>query len=201
MPLTKLAVSLGALAVGTALSALPASAQNYYSGNSFDSGGYVTNDNSGVKTGQIGPRAPTTGEPQRWMNEDRGIYDYSDNGGYVTNDDSGVKTGQIGPRAPTIAQPQQRNEQRSVYDYSGQEPAGGHSFTGGNGGAPATQFKYSAGRNANDGGIASAQFNKGEQKTGSASNRQAVRSGTDSYGYRGQGQPPREVSSVNGYTR
>jgi hypothetical protein len=134
---TKLAATLGALALGTALCALPAFAQDYRTGRNLNDNGSFTSDNSGVKTGQIGPRAPKTGSMDR--NSGRGVYNYSAN-------------------------------------------------DGGQGLAPA-QGKYSVGRGMNDGGISAEQFNKGEEKTGSASTREQVRSLNGSYAYGPQGQP------------
>ena len=70
------------------------------------------------------------------------------------------------------------------------------------GSAVAQGYKYPVGRSANDGGfvtantgaksgISTAQYDQGTQKTGSLSQRQAYRSGSDRYAFGGQGQPPR----------
>jgi hypothetical protein len=59
--------------------------------------------------------------------------------------------------------------------------------------APAQDRKYSVGRGANDGGLTAAQLNNGEQTSGSASNREANRSNTDSYSFGAQGQQTRSV--------
>ena len=60
----RLAIILGGLAIGTALSALPAMAQGYMAQGYYPGGygfdGYVTADQNGVRTGQIGPREPKT---------------------------------------------------------------------------------------------------------------------------------------------
>jgi len=48
---TKLAVTLGALAFGTAISALPASAQQYRAGRAANDGGPVSAQNQGQNTG------------------------------------------------------------------------------------------------------------------------------------------------------
>lgn len=60
--------------------------------------------------------------------------------------------------------------------------------------APAFAQNYPIGRAANDGGlagIAPAQAEKGAERTGSNSNREAFRSGSESYGFGAQGQPTR----------
>ena len=71
------------------------------------------------------------------------------------------------------------------------------------------EFKYPVGRNANDGGfvatnanngLSTPQFDKGEERTGSTSAREAFRSGTDTYAFGPQGQPPRSAPGAYGYT-
>jgi hypothetical protein len=143
----KLTLSLSVLALGTALSALPALAQDshYPVGRNLDDGGFSTLQNDS-KTGQIAPRAPKTAQNQNM---------------------TGL----------------------GLYNYSGQ------------GAAPAQEYKYPLGRNLNDGGISTAQFDKGAQRTGSNSNREAFRSGTESYSAGGQGQRPQTAPNAYGYTR
>jgi hypothetical protein len=111
--------------------------------------------------------------------------------GTVQNDNqSGAKTGQIAPRAPKGAN--MTDSGRGLYAYSGQAASQG---------APQQNYKYSMGRNANDGGIATAQFDKGAERTGSTSSREAFRSGTESYSFGAQGQPPRTAPNTYSYTR
>jgi hypothetical protein len=57
--------------------------------------------------------------------------------------------------------------------------------------ALAQDYHYPLGRGANDGGTSSAQLNNGEQTSGSAANREANRSNSDTYMFGAQGQPPR----------
>jgi hypothetical protein len=57
-----------------------------------------------------------------------------------------------------------------------------------------SQQKYSAGRAANDGGmVTTPQAEKGAERTGSNSNREAFRSGNETYNFGGQGQAPRKA--------
>jgi hypothetical protein len=144
----KLTLTLSALALGTALSALPALAQDshYPLGRNVNDGGFS-----------------------------------------ATQTDT--KTGQIAPRAPKSDQSAQSNMGRGLYAYSGQ------------GAPPAQEYKYPLGRNVNDGGISTAQFDKGAERTGSNSNREAFRSGTESYSYGAQGQQPQTAPNAYGYTR
>jgi hypothetical protein len=55
------------------------------------------------------------------------------------------------------------------------------------------QLKYPAGRAANDGGMTTPQAEKGAERTGSNSNREAFRSGNETYNFGGQGQPPKKA--------
>ena len=58
----------------------------------------------------------------------------------------------------------------------------------------ADEYKYPAGRAANDGGmVTTPQAEKGAERTGSASNKQAFRSGNETYNFGGQGQPPQKA--------
>ena len=144
---TKLAITLGALALGTALSAAPVLAQDYHYpiGRGANDGGAVAAQNQGQNTGSR------------------------------SNEQSG---GSMGNRYAFGAQGQPQG--RGIYNSAGDAGAGN---------AP-TEYKYPVGRSANDGGIGSAQFNKGEEKTGSASTREQVRSLNGSYAYGPQGQQP-----------
>ena len=144
---TKLALTLGALALGTALSAMPAFAQDYHVGRTANDGGMVAAQNAGENTGSR------------------------------SNEQSGRSTG----NHYAFGAQGQPSKGRGLYNYSG------------SGMAPAQDRKYAAGRAANDGGLTSEQFNNGEQTSGSASNRQANRSGTDSYSFGAQGQQTRSV--------
>ena len=57
-----------------------------------------------------------------------------------------------------------------------------------------SQQKYPAGSAANDGGmVTTPQAEKGAERTGSNSNREAYRSGNETYNFGGQGQAPRKV--------
>ena len=56
------------------------------------------------------------------------------------------------------------------------------------------QQKYPTGRAANDGGmVTTPQAEKGAERTGSNSNREAFRSGNETYNFGGQGQPPQKA--------
>ena len=145
---TKFAVTLGALALGTALSAMPALAQDYHVGRTANDGGMVAAQNAGQNTGSR------------------------------SNEQSGSA---MGNHYAFGAQDQKQG--RGLYNYSG-------SGMSDSGMAP-TQNKYAMGRAANDGGQSNAQFDKGEPTSGSASNRQAKNSGTDTYSFGAQGQQPR----------
>jgi hypothetical protein len=147
---TKLTLILSVLALGTALSALPALAQDshYPLGRNANDGGFGTMQNDSQQAAK-------------------------------------TKTSQ--PRAPKNGQSASMND-RGLYAYSGQ-------------GAPTQDYKYPLGRNMNDGGIATSQFDKGAERTGSTSSREAFRSGTESYSSGAQGQPPRSAPSTYGYTR
>jgi hypothetical protein len=58
----------------------------------------------------------------------------------------------------------------------------------------ADEYKYSVGRSANDGGmVTTPQAEKGAERTGSASNKEAFRSGNETYNFGGQGQPPQKA--------
>jgi hypothetical protein len=72
-----------------------------------------------------------------------------------------------------------------------------------------SEYKYPVGRNPNDGGVvannansgvSTPQFDKGAERTGSTSAREAFRSGTDTYAFGPQGQPPRAAPGAYGYT-
>jgi hypothetical protein len=140
---TKFAVTLGALALGTALSAMPALAQDYHVGRTANDGGMVAAQNAGQNTGSC-------------SNEQSG----SAKGNHYAFGAQGQKQG------------------RGLYNYSGS-------------GIVPTQYNYAMGRAANDGGQGNAQFDKGQPTSGSASNRQAKNSGTDTYSFGAQGQQPR----------
>jgi hypothetical protein len=73
-----------------------------------------------------------------------------------------------------------------LYAYAGQS-------------APASEFHYPTGRNANDGGLSTAQMDKGAMRTGSNSNREAFRSGGESYSVGPQGQTPQSAPGPYGY--
>jgi hypothetical protein len=143
---TKFAVTLGALALGTALSAMPALAQDYHVGRTANDGGMVAAQNAGQNTGSR-------------SNERSG----SAMGNHYAFGAQGQKQG------------------RGIYNYSGSDMT------------PAQDRKYAVGRAANDGGLTTAQFNNGEQTSGSASNRQANSSNTDTYSFGAQGQQTRSV--------
>jgi hypothetical protein len=58
----------------------------------------------------------------------------------------------------------------------------------------ADEYKYPASRAANDGGmVTTPQVEKGAERTGSASNKQAFRSGNETYNFGAQGQAPRKA--------
>ncbi len=135
---TKLAVTLGALAFSTAISALPALAQEYHTGRAANDGGPVSAQNQGQNTGSR------------------------------SNEQSG---GPMGNNYAFGAQGQPA-QGRDLYAYSAPNSA-------------AAGPQYKVGRAANDGGPLSAASDEGGQRTGSAANREANRSG-DRYGTRRQ---------------
>jgi hypothetical protein len=58
----------------------------------------------------------------------------------------------------------------------------------------ADEYKYPVGRSANDGGmLTTPQAEKGAERTGSSSNKEAFRSGNETYNFAGQGQPPKKA--------
>jgi hypothetical protein len=82
---------------------------------------------------------------------------------------------------------------KGLYAYSGQNDFNGP-------GQPPV-FKYnspSTGRAANDGGLATVQAQKGAERTGSTSNREAFRSGQETYSFGAQGQPPKKAPDSYG---
>jgi hypothetical protein len=143
----KITLTFGVLALGTALTALPALAQDYHMGRAANDGGAVASQNQGQNTGSR------------------------------SNEQSG------GPMGNTYAfgsqgQPQGQAQGRGLYNSA----------------SPAqTQFKYSVGRSANDGGQVKAQLDQGQPTSGSAANREAKNSARDTYRFGAQGQPPRNA--------
>jgi hypothetical protein len=91
-----------------------------------------------------------------------------------------------GQRTGTISNDQASRPNGDIYAFGGQgqPPAGGS--------------HYPVGRNANDGGLTVAQMENGAQRTGSNSNREAFRSGGETYAFGAQGQPPRSAPGAYG---
>jgi hypothetical protein len=120
----------------------------------------------------------------------------ANDGGFVQ-----AKPGSSGQQnGPTTGGERQFSWEGNDAAYGGQYRGGLYnsapSFGAQNSGAQdqADQYKYSVGRSANDGGmVTTPQAEKGAERTGSASNKEAFRSGNETYNFGGQGQPPRKA--------
>ena len=86
MRLTKLAVTLGAFAMGTALSAAPALAQDYHAGRTAKDGGMLAAQNAGQNTGSRsneqsgGAMGNHYARGSQAQPQGRGLYNYSGSG-------------------------------------------------------------------------------------------------------------------------
>ncbi len=160
-----IALSLAALGLGTALAATPGFAQqqqfHYPVGRAANDGGLVT-----AQTEKGAERTGTNSNRQAFRSG-REVYAFGGQG----------QSPRAAPGPYNWANG--RGDRGELYGY-----AGGAS-------PPAAQFHYPIGRAANDGGLVTAQTEKGAERTGTASNRQAFRSGSEMYAYGPQGQPPR----------
>jgi|SRR5580700_11877788 hypothetical protein len=121
----------------------------------------------------------------------------ANDGGFVQ-----AKPGNSGQQnGPTTGGERQFSWEGNDAAYGGQYRGGGQYGGGLYNSAPssgaqnqADQYKYSVGRSANDGGmVTTPQAEKGAERTGSASNKEAFRSGNETYNFGGQGQPPRKA--------